>query len=167
MYYIVWGPGNWINKEQYVPPDGLSACQMIQMFCQHMNDNSSRADSHFNYLYYQPSIANVRDTKYILDFVDGLVPDSKVHEANMGPNWVLSASDGPHVGPMKLAIRSIGANADHGEWLAKRLIRLLPFMQNDRGYPRNSVALRVLKSNENGSGCMIYGQNVPRSLIRV
>ena len=25
-------------------------------------------------------------------------PDSKVHAANMGPTWVLSAPDGPHVG---------------------------------------------------------------------
>ena len=32
-------------------------------------------------------------------------PDSKVHGANMGPIWVLSAPDGPHVGPMNLAIR--------------------------------------------------------------
>ena len=32
-------------------------------------------------------------------------PDSKVHVANMGPIWVLSVSDGPHVGPMNLAIR--------------------------------------------------------------
>ena len=32
------------------------------------------------------------------------IPDSKVHGANMGPNWVLSAPDGPHVGPMNLAI---------------------------------------------------------------
>ena len=31
-------------------------------------------------------------------------PDSKVHGANIGPTWVLSAPDGPHVGPMKLAI---------------------------------------------------------------
>ena len=36
----------------------------------------------------------------------GLVyPDIKVHGANMGPTWVLSAPDGPHVGPMILAIR--------------------------------------------------------------
>ena len=27
-------------------------------------------------------------------------PDDKVHGANMGPTWVLSAPDGPHVGPM-------------------------------------------------------------------
>ena len=33
------------------------------------------------------------------------VPDSKVHVANMGPTWVLLAPDGPHVGPMNLAIR--------------------------------------------------------------
>ena len=31
--------------------------------------------------------------------------DNKVHGANMGPTWVLSAPDGPHVGPMNLAIR--------------------------------------------------------------
>ena len=31
-------------------------------------------------------------------------PDSKVHGANMGPTWVLSAPCGPHVGPMNLAI---------------------------------------------------------------
>ena len=32
-------------------------------------------------------------------------PDSKVHGANMGPTWVLSAPDGPHDGPMNLDIR--------------------------------------------------------------
>ena len=31
-------------------------------------------------------------------------PDSKVHDANMGPTWVLSSPGGPHVGPMNLAI---------------------------------------------------------------
>ena len=33
------------------------------------------------------------------------LPDSKVHGAKMRPTWVLSAPDGPHVGPMNLAIR--------------------------------------------------------------
>ena len=32
-------------------------------------------------------------------------PDSKVHGAHMGPIWVMSAPNGPHVGPMNLAIR--------------------------------------------------------------
>ena len=31
--------------------------------------------------------------------------DSKVHGANMGPTWALSAPNGPHVGPKNLAIR--------------------------------------------------------------
>ena len=35
------------------------------------------------------------------------IPDSKVHGANMGPTWVLSVPDGPHVDPMNLAIRDI------------------------------------------------------------
>ena len=34
-------------------------------------------------------------------------PDSKVHGANMGPTWVLSAPAGPHVCPMNLGIRDI------------------------------------------------------------
>ena len=32
-------------------------------------------------------------------------PDSKVHGSIMGPNWVLSALDGPHVGPMNFPIK--------------------------------------------------------------
>ena len=31
-------------------------------------------------------------------------PDSKVHGTNMGPAWVVSAPDRPHVGPMNNAI---------------------------------------------------------------
>ena len=40
---------------------------------------------------------------------DKSIPDSKVHGANMGPTWVLPAPDGPHVGPMNLAIRDVEA----------------------------------------------------------
>ena len=32
-------------------------------------------------------------------------PDNKFNGANMGPIWVLPAPDGPHFGPMNLAIR--------------------------------------------------------------
>ena len=46
-----------------------------------------------------------------LDFLEKITsdsaitnPDSKVHGANMGPTWVLSDPDEPHVGPMDLAI---------------------------------------------------------------
>ena len=34
-------------------------------------------------------------------------PDSKIHGTNMGSTWVLSAPDGPHVGPMNRAIRYV------------------------------------------------------------
>ena len=34
-------------------------------------------------------------------------PDSKVHGANMEPEWGLSVPERPHVGPMHLAIRAI------------------------------------------------------------
>ena len=40
--------------------------------------------------------------------------DSKVHEANMGPTWVLSAPDGPHVGPINLAIRVANIGLGNG-----------------------------------------------------
>ena len=43
--------------------------------------------------------------KFITLTYNEAFPDSKVHGANMGPTWILSAPDGPHVGPMKLAIR--------------------------------------------------------------
>ena len=35
----------------------------------------------------------------------GILIDSKVHRANMGPTWVLSVLDWTHVGPMNRAIR--------------------------------------------------------------
>ena len=41
------------------------------------------------------------------------IPDSKVHRVNMGPTWVLSAPDGPLVGPMNLAIRDGITAASH------------------------------------------------------
>ena len=34
-----------------------------------------------------------------------ICPESKVHGANIGPTWVLSAPDGPHVSPRNLVIR--------------------------------------------------------------
>ena len=32
-------------------------------------------------------------------------PESDIYGANMGPTWVLTAPDRPHVGPINLAIR--------------------------------------------------------------
>ena len=44
-----------------------------------------------------------------------LSPDSQVHGANMGPTWVLSAPDGPHVGPMNLVFKVCIPNFAEGE----------------------------------------------------
>ena len=41
-------------------------------------------------------------------------PVSKVHGANMGPTWVLSAPDRCHIGPMNLAIRVCDLPVQHG-----------------------------------------------------
>ena len=43
--------------------------------------------------------------KFLADFK--IIPDNKVHGANMGPTWVLSAPAGPHVGPINFAIRDL------------------------------------------------------------
>ena len=42
---------------------------------------------------------------FIQENVFDKFPDNKIHGANMGPMRILSAPDGPHVGPMNLAIR--------------------------------------------------------------
>ena len=44
----------------------------------------------------------------ICHIVQGSYPDSKVHGANMGPIRGRQDPDGPHVGPMNLAI-GVGA----------------------------------------------------------
>ena len=51
-----------------------------------------------------------------LEFMKALsdIPDSKIHGANMGPTWVLSAPDVPHVGPMNVAIRDVIPHSTSG-----------------------------------------------------
>ena len=44
-------------------------------------------------------------SSYIVEASECIYPDCKIHGPSMGPTWVLSAPDGPHVGPMNLAIR--------------------------------------------------------------
>ena len=57
------------------------------------------------------SLSNKQGVVYLVDGTAAInmivrpCPARKVLGANMGPNWVLSAPDGPHVGPVNLAIR--------------------------------------------------------------
>ena len=66
-------------------------------------------------------------------------PDSKVHGANMGPTWVLSAPDGPHVGPMNLAIRDV-----HYSWDALFHIGHLATGQLPEALCQDNVVSNVL-----------------------
>ena len=58
------------------------------------------------------------DTSLLLLHEEYTVPDSKVHGDNMGPTWVLPDPDGPHAGPMNLAIRGV-MDRDRMLWLRK------------------------------------------------
>ena len=66
-------------------------------------------------------------------------PDSKFPGASMGPTWVLSALDGPHVGPMNFAIR-VATTKHHGMWtqqLSRMIMNTVPIgmyvvVTNDR-----------------------------------
>ena len=60
-------------------------------------------------------------------------PDSKVPGANMGPIWVLSAPDGPHVGPRNLAIREYTSNS----------IMLLPLLLTTTSQGQLPVAINI------------------------
>ena len=72
-------------------------------------------DKTFDPGYYEPTVGVMRSRlklstcwivlKIIKDI--RIIPDSKVHRANMGPTWFLSAPCGLHVGPRNLAIRDI------------------------------------------------------------
>ena len=59
-------------------------------------------------------------------------PDSKVHGANMGPIWVLSAPGGSHVGPINLAIRGDPARLCDA-WRVKSWF-LIPIALNNRAH---------------------------------
>ena len=43
----------------------------------------------------------------VLSAILNATPDSKVHGANMGPNWGRQDTGGPHVGAMNLGIRDL------------------------------------------------------------
>ena len=64
-----------------------------------------------------------------------IITDSKVHGANMGPTWVLSAPDGPHVGPMNLAIRA--------GWFQGHRFTIIPRQPNPRPHLTDSLPRHI------------------------
>ena len=68
----------------------------------------------------------------------------------MGPTWVLSAPDGPHVGPMNLAIRvRIWDSGLVDRWAACGVLHCQPvmgcqLMEKVNGFPRCNLAYTLL-----------------------
>ena len=72
-------------------------------------------------------------------------PDSKIHGANMGPTWVLSAPDGPHVGPMNLAIWGIYPRKYVGPCMLKSVscfLKHCPCRHAVRTFEKNDTIVR-------------------------
>ena len=80
---------------------------------------NSLLQSHSHHLQDQRYVAVSHAVSIEMNFIKSLYENVVIHGANMGPTWVLSAPDGPHVGPMNLAIR-VFAKDDH-DFAASRL----------------------------------------------
>ena len=91
-------------------------------------------------------------------------PDSKVHGANMGPTWVLSVPDGPHVGPRNLAIRVA--------WLMEAVgMSCYMSLNFDWSWPVYTVTLTVIWASERHgvSNCqqLDYVQQLVRLITKI
>ena len=80
-------------------PDNKSALVLVMAWCRPGNN-------HYLHQWWPSSLRHMYITWSHWVKGHNSLPDSKVHGANMGPTLVLSVPDGPHVGPMNLAIRA-------------------------------------------------------------
>ena len=76
----------------------ISSIGDVLVFLNFLSDNVKR--------HHKPQERDLINKDFHWSFFD-CAPNSKVHGANMGPTWALSAPDGPHVGPMNLAIMGV------------------------------------------------------------
>ena len=86
----------FLNSKSDVLPWSLPCCLQNHIILDHIimrHDQSKNLDQAPIYFW------NLEAQEWIND-----TPDSKDHGANMGPTWVLSDPDGPHVGPMNLVV---------------------------------------------------------------
>ena len=99
--------GYWKNTPLFYSPN------ILWIYCLHFKIKTPLVITYIaqdmNKLYHYMCDFNIRFSSSICQRSSALTgdPDNKVHGANMGPTWVLSAPDGPHVGPMNLAIRGV------------------------------------------------------------
>ena len=115
QFYFPTNPGNTLNLL-------CSVTYWIRYYCLRVNisalsDANNRLSMHVLHLKSSCIMHKTPDTckkaRGVYTFVCATllpihyIPDIKLHGANMGLTWVLSARDGPHVGPMNLAIRDV------------------------------------------------------------
>ena len=80
-----------------------------------------------------------------------LTQDSKVHGANMGPTWVLSAPDWPHVVPTNLVIRDPTPIDCTGYGMIIQPIQGFPFHPSSHlAYPEQVLSLLCCNCNSLG-----------------
>ena len=100
-----WGLDVFVNRHEVVPILTKISLSMILELCARSSSQGQEqvitchSTCPNNTIYLKPVV--------IFFATFGVIWDSKVHGANMGPTWVLSAPDAPHVGPMNLAIRDV------------------------------------------------------------
>ena len=96
--------------------------------------------------------AQMPEPTIIIIFVWRNNPDTKIRGANMGPTWVLSAPEGPHVGPMNLAIRE-----DITESNAPYITRFHDFRKHRGAVKIDTETLFYLRQEICFSDILIYG----------
>ena len=101
-YFIVGMIDEWISNGSIMHngPTIVSARKLITSHLKHL-----RALKRTLTLRYNVDVIFFYNIAHELRVIG--IPDNKVHGANMGPTWVLLAPDGPHFGPMNLAIRDV------------------------------------------------------------
>ena len=85
--------------------------------------------------------------QYVVPFF-GKVPDNKVHGTNMGPIWVLSARDGPHVSPLTL----LSGVTYCVKWHVRDFC---PRLAGDRPWPGKVAFVKYCRTSDRSSGHMI------------
>ena len=110
------------------------------------------------------------------------IPYSNVHGANRGPTWVLSAPDGPYVGPMNLAIRdampssytiSQRSNNSSPKCLHREVFLMIYEIPNGQIFPYMNMEMKIPwlhSNNQNGTKWTAHTNpwiSVHRSLIKL
>ena len=90
---------------------GIPRCLVPHQLDNLVMDNDITISPVLHDTYYNDKVVHNR-----LSLTKANYPESKVHGTNMGPTWVLSAPDGPHVGPMNLAIRIVISWSYQAKW---------------------------------------------------